>query len=233
MFPSPETFRTLGELPVLSTDYKTVEAEELFKKVLASREKTFGYDALPTLDTVNELANISKHQGNYSVAFDLYERVANGRLTKLGKGDPETLEAFNNLAVTWSVLHVLGIRSSENPLHTRFNKQYEYAGKEISLWELFQHLRTNRESYLGNDHPDTLKTAIAYADLLHDVDDKMKLIEAKKLYERVLNVREEANGSSSPSVLAIVEKLANVLYDQKRLMKPMRCTNELWMEEKL
>ena len=128
------------------------------------------------------------NQGNYSAAFDLYQRMADGRYANLGKRDPETLEAYNNLAITWSVLHVLGIRPSDNLLYSHFNKQYETIVENVSLCELFRHLLTIRESCLGNDHPDTLKTAISYADLMHN---KMELEEAKKMYERVLKAREK------------------------------------------
>ena len=176
------------------------------------------------------------NQGNIGEAFDLYERVAKSKLFKLGDADIVTLEAFNNLAVVWSILRktekdtdrsssmhfemgedfvsnsAFGIKATATSVYS----PERIDGFNLTLKGLYAKLMVYRERFLGNDHPDTLKTAVGYADLLHDM---REFESANKLYERVLKAREEANGSSSPSTLAIVDKLANVLYDQKKYDK--------------
>ena len=209
--PQAVTFRTAGKLPVLPIDGKLVAAQEMFKKVLEVKEKNLGVDNLDTLDTVNDLANVSVHRGNYTEAFDLYRRVADGRLKKLGEKSPGTLEAFNDLAVVWSVLRKLSIKSDDANICTLFSdSSYE---KKVDLKSLYVYLYSCRKVYLGSDHPDTLKTVMGYADLLHD----MQLHEtAKGCYEVVLKAWETTYGASSPEVLTVVDKLANVLVDLKQ-----------------
>ena len=100
--PLAETFRTLGELPILSLDGKLDEVKEMFQKVLEIREKTLGKEHVDTLATVDDLANVSMNQGNFTDAFMKYEWVAKAKANTLGIEHPATLTAFHNLAFAWS-----------------------------------------------------------------------------------------------------------------------------------
>ena len=218
--PQPITLRTVGKLPVLPTDGEYAEAHDMFKKVMEGKEKNLGKDNLDTLEAVNNLANVSMHQGNYTEAFYLFERVARG---KLGKYGVCKLDAFNNLAVVWSVLRKLGLRSDDSSIYTAFGQYIEYTvsgnlktrPKYIDLRDLYSYLYSTRKDRLGVHHPDTLKTTVGYADLLHD----MGSLGTKDMYETVLKAWEATYGTSSPEALSIVDKLANLSYDLKKYVE--------------
>ena len=129
VFPIPVTLRTHGELPILSfdTSEKLGEAKNVLKTILKSREKTIGTHAIATLDTINDIANISINQGNYSEAFMLYERVAKRKLLTMGEKDPETLLAFSNLAVVWSLLRKVDTNA---PNRIFFQKYKDYVSHQ-------------------------------------------------------------------------------------------------------
>ena len=82
------------------------------------------------------------HQGKYSEAFDLYERVANGRLANLGEKNPGTLDSFNNLAVVWSVLRKLRVYSDGTSINSRFTDSSRE--KRVVLKDLYSKLHSSR-----------------------------------------------------------------------------------------
>ena len=212
----PITLRTVGELPVLPIDGKYIVAQQMFKKVLEGKEKNLGSDDLDTLKTVNDLANISMHHGNYTEAFDLYERVAKGKLAKLGETDPGTLDAFNNLAVVWSVLRKQGVKSDNTYIDTRFSDSSRE--KKVFLPDLYSNLYSKRKNYLGGGHPDTLKTAVGYADLLSDdMQSSYALGRAEALYNTVLDALTDTQTPEEEIfLLAVIDKLANLSYDLEK-----------------
>ena len=203
----PVTIRTDGELPaILPVDEKYVVVYDMLKKVLEGKEKILGYTNLDTLVTANDLANVSVLMGKYTEAFELYKRVANRILFR--EQDPDTLDAFNSLVVVWSVLRMQeGFKDVDTDIYKVFG--YSTHSERADFKNFYDKLHSNREIHFGNDHPDTLKTAMGYADLLFDIG---YTTEPKELYETVLKAWEK-RGTSSPEVLPVIDKLANILVD--------------------
>ena len=194
------TFRTVGKLPILPIDGTYTAAEAMFKKILQVKEKNLGPDDLDTLDTVNDLALVSMHQGKFEEAYLLYQRVAVGMLVKLGTLDPRSIDANSNHALLISLAHKLS--------------NFNYLD---NLQEWFSTLYTHRKINFGDYHPETLKIAMSYADLLHE--NQSSLEHAQQLYQTVLSALPKVNETSSPeechTFFKLSEKYANLLYDLK------------------
>ncbi|MCJ1313658.1 hypothetical protein MMC25_007337 [Agyrium rufum] len=76
------------------------EAETLFERALAGREKKLGPEHPDTLGTVENLATVYRNQGRYGEAETLYERALAGNEKKLGPEHPDTLLTVQNLTTS-------------------------------------------------------------------------------------------------------------------------------------
>jgi tetratricopeptide (TPR) repeat protein len=74
------------------------EAQALFERALAGREKELGPDHPSTLISVNNVAVLLQDQGRLKEAQPLYERALDGKEKELGPNHPSTLTSVNNLA---------------------------------------------------------------------------------------------------------------------------------------
>ncbi|MFM7219328.1 MAG: tetratricopeptide repeat protein [Nodosilinea sp.] len=125
--------QALNNLAVLYTDMgRYVEAEPLYQKALAIREKVLGPDHPDTADSLNYLANFYASQGRYSQAEPLYQRALAIREKALGPDHPSTASSLNNLAFL-----------------------YQSQGRYSQAEPLYQRALTIKEKALGPDHPDT------------------------------------------------------------------------------
>ena len=77
---------------------KYTEAEGLFKRALAIREKALGANHPDVGQSLNNLANVYRAQGKYSEAEGLYKRALAIREKALGANHPDVGQTLNNLA---------------------------------------------------------------------------------------------------------------------------------------
>ncbi|CAG8351730.1 unnamed protein product, partial [Penicillium nalgiovense] len=90
----------LGDL--YSDQGKLNEAEEMYQRALAGKEKALGPDHTSTLDTVNNLGNLYSDQIKLNEAEGMYQRALAGYKKALGLDHTSTLNTVNNLGLLYS-----------------------------------------------------------------------------------------------------------------------------------
>ena len=85
-------FKSLGRLG------KFDEAEDLFKRALAGREKLHGLNNVDVLTTVNHLAVLYKQRGRFSDSERMFDRALEGLSQELGPTHLLTAETAYNFA---------------------------------------------------------------------------------------------------------------------------------------
>ena len=117
----------------LKHQHKYVEAERVYRSVLAGRAAALGPEHRDTLLTMANLAALLSKTGRDEEALELTARCHAARRATLGLDHPDTLTAANNLALT---LKKAGRLGEAEPL---LRAAYE-----------------GRAARLGADHPDTV-----------------------------------------------------------------------------
>src|SRR5260370_773531 len=74
------------------------DAEPLFKRALAIREKALGTNHPLVATSLNNLAELYRAQGRYAEAETLYQRALAVREKALGLDHPNVAQSLNNLA---------------------------------------------------------------------------------------------------------------------------------------
>jgi tetratricopeptide (TPR) repeat protein len=80
---------------------KLDEAEEMYRRALAGREKALGPDHTSTLNTVHNLGALYVDQGKLDKAEEMFQRALAGREKALGPDHTSTLETVNNLGALY------------------------------------------------------------------------------------------------------------------------------------
>ena len=142
----PEATGVLNDLAIsLKTEGVYIEAENLYRRVLASREQCLGLDSR-TVTTVFNLANLLKMMGNLSEAERLQERVVRDWSATVGPDHSYVALALNTLAQTVAD-----------------------RGDRVRAAELFNRALTLRRRILAKDNPDIAATLIGLASLLDEM----------------------------------------------------------------
>jgi tetratricopeptide (TPR) repeat protein len=166
------------------------EAEPLYRRALAIREKTMERNHLDIAMSLNNLAALCRDQERYDEAEALYRRAVAIREQVLGPDHPETAEVLNNLAVS-----------------------YRNQGRSKEALPLFQRALAIREQALGPDHLSTAYSlsslAVLYSKQGHHVD-------AERLFLRALDIREKALGRDHPHTARTLSHLAVLYYNLGR-----------------
>jgi tetratricopeptide (TPR) repeat protein len=165
-----------------------LQAAQLYRYVLALREKDFGPEHPETAATLNDLAIVLREHGEHADARPLLERALTIHEKALGPEHPETATGLNNLAVL-------------------LKHQRDFAGAR----QLYQRALAIRERSLGPEHPETAATLNNFAILLHEQGD---FAEARLLYERALRIRQKAFGPEHPHTANSLGCLAALLRAQ-------------------
>jgi tetratricopeptide (TPR) repeat protein len=111
--------------------------------VLEARRRVLGPEHTATIDTMNSLAYVLRHQGDHQAARPLIDRVLEARRRVLGPEHPHTLDALEN-AAHW-------LREDERLVEAR---------------DVYERVLEVRRRVLGPDHPDTIGLPAAIADTL-------------------------------------------------------------------
>ncbi len=92
-----ESFDKLGGVRYAQGKY--AEAEPLYKRSLAIREKALGPEHPDVGQGLNNLAELYRTQGKYAEAAPLHKRALAIREKALGPEHPDVGQSLNNLAV--------------------------------------------------------------------------------------------------------------------------------------
>lgn len=168
---------------------KYAEAEPLYQRALAIRERQLGPTHPDTAQTLNNLAELYERLGKYRKAKKLHQRALAILQQQLGADHLDTANSLNNLA---------GLYHAQ--------KRYKEAEP------LLQQALAIRQSQLGTDHPDTAQTLNNLAALY---DSQGKYEEAEVLYQQVLAICEKTLGPTHPDMAFPLSNLA-VLYANQR-----------------
>ena len=222
---------------------RLAEAIELFKQVLAERERVLGADHPDTLTVRNNLASAYESVGRFGEAIDAWEELLLDCQRVLGADHPVTLTVRNNLAVAYRSVGRFGeaielfeqvladrvrVLGPDHPdtLTTRHNLASAYGdvGRFGEAIELFEQVLAEYERVLGADHPDTLTTrnnlALAYKSV-------GRFGEAIELFEQVLAERERVLGADHPDTLNTRNSLAGAYDSVGRLADAIDAWEEL------
>jgi tetratricopeptide (TPR) repeat protein len=175
---------------VYEAQKKFVEAEPLFKRSLAIREKILGPDDPQVAQTVNNLATLYQHQDKYAEAEPLFKRALEIWEKNLGPDHPDVASSVNNLA-------------------TLYQDQDKYAEAE----PLFKRALKIWEKNLGPEHPNAATSLNNLAMLYLDQD---KYAEAEPLFKRALEIREKKLGPKNLEVASSLENYAVLLRRTQR-----------------
>jgi len=92
-----DTVHKLGDLH--GDQGKLGEAEQMYFRALAGKEKALGPDHTSTLDTVNSLGKLYRDQGKLDKAEQMYLRALDGKEKALGPDHKLTLDTVHNLGI--------------------------------------------------------------------------------------------------------------------------------------
>ena len=112
------------------------DAEPLFKRSLAIREKALGPNHPDVATSLNNLARLYQDQGRYADAEPLYQAIAGHPEKSLGPDHPDVATSLNNLA-----------------------ELYQDQGRYADAEPLYKRSLAIREKSLGPDHPDVATIA--------------------------------------------------------------------------
>lgn len=108
---------TLYNLAILRRQQgQPVEAEQLYRRALAIRERKQGANSPDVAVVLNNLAALQAAQGHYTDAQSLFERALAIREHALGKEHVLTAESLNNLALLYAAQ---GNSTAAEPLYKR------------------------------------------------------------------------------------------------------------------
>jgi tetratricopeptide (TPR) repeat protein len=206
------------------------EAEEMWNRALAGREKILGPDHPDTLMTVHSLGVLYYEQRCLDEAEKMYDRALAGREKILGPDHPDTLMTVNNLNVLYYEQRRLDeaekmcnralvgrekILGPDHP-HTlmtvhNLSMLYQGQGHLKNAETMYNRALAGREKILGPDHPHTLMTVDNLGSLYYK---QCRLDEAEKMYDRALAGCKKILGPDHPHTLNTVYNLGN-LYDEQ------------------
>jgi CHAT domain-containing protein/tetratricopeptide (TPR) repeat protein len=166
------------------------EAEPLYKRSLAIREKALGLDHADTATALNNLGTLYRAQGRFGEAEPLYQRSLGIKEKTLGLDHPSVGTSLSNLALLYDSQ---GRYGEAEPLYKRSVAIYEKA--------------------LGPDHP-SVGPALNNLALLYWAQGRYG--EAEPLYKRTVAIYEKARGPDHTSVGTALNNLAEVYESQGR-----------------
>jgi tetratricopeptide (TPR) repeat protein len=166
-----------NNLGILYSDQgKMKEAEEMYLRALAGKEKARGPEHKSTLDTVNNLGLLYKNQGKMKEAEEMYLRALTGYEKAWGSEHTSTLRTVNNLGNLYSnqgkmkeaeEMYLRALAGYEKvwgpehkrPLDTIYNLAVMYK-KRLMFEDAAKHFELVVQGYtkiLGPEHSETVE----------------------------------------------------------------------------
>ncbi|KAJ5764668.1 hypothetical protein N7533_003349, partial [Penicillium manginii] len=224
-------FHGLGNL--YSDQGRLEEAETLYQRALAGKDKVLSTDHASTLCTVLKLGDIYREQGKFQEAERLYQRALAGYEKTLGPDHKSTLDSvnnFGNLFYSQAKLKeaeemyqqaLAGFEKTLGPDHkftlptiSNLGNLYYDQGKLKEAEVMYQRALAGFRNTLGPDHTSTLKTVNNLGRLYSD---QGKLQKAEEMFQRALAGFESTLGPDHTSTLVTVNNLGNLYFDQRKL----------------
>jgi tetratricopeptide (TPR) repeat protein len=170
--PSDRNIATLASnvARMCDTALRRPEAEALYARALAIREKTLGPEHLEVASVLNNLAGVLRDEGKFAEAQPLYARALAIREKALGPDSPDVAASMSNLAATD---RAMGRYDEAEPLLVR----------SLQI----------REKALGADNPE-VATSLNNLAALHDARGDFDA--AEPLYRLALKIRERHDPKS-------------------------------------
>jgi tetratricopeptide (TPR) repeat protein len=189
---SPEASRLLSQAGYYLTERaRHTEAEPLFRRALAMREKLLGRDHTDVAISLNNLAKLLKDTNRLGEAEPLMRRSLEINERTSGSDNPNVATNRNNLALLLKETNRMG---EAEPLYRRA-------------------LEIDERSY-GPDHPDVARDLNNLALLLKDTN---RLDKAEPLMRRAVQIIEKALGPDDPKLATSLNNLAQLLQATNRL----------------
>ncbi|MGV1825589.1 tetratricopeptide repeat protein [Agrobacterium vitis] len=201
----------------------------LWLEAVAIHETVHGPEHPSTGRSLNNLAGLLQHMGDYAAAKPLFERAL--AISEKAHGPEHILTGryLNNLA---SLHHNMGDYAAAKPLYERslairektegpehpstattlnnlaslFRDMGNYTGAK----PLYERALAISEKVYGPEHPFTGRSLNGLAGLLHHLGDYAG---AKPLYERALAISEKDEGPEHPSTATTLNNLASLFLD--------------------
>lgn len=170
---------------------KYAEAEDLYKKMLATQDRLLGRVDAQTLDTMNDLGFLYQTMQRTEEAERLHREALEIRTRTLGSEQRATLWSLYNVA--WASLEL---------------------GKLDEADALFTQCHEARRRVLGQDHPETLWALHMLARVRLD---QKRLVEAERLIREVLGARTRVLGADHPDTLFSLHLAGFIAYRLGRL----------------
>ncbi|KAI9863316.1 MAG: hypothetical protein M1813_003758 [Trichoglossum hirsutum] len=208
------------------------EAEAMYQRALAGKEKVLGPDHLSTLSTVNNLGILYSDQSRTAEAEAMFQRALVGREKALGPGHQSTLSTVNNLGILYrdqsrtaeaeTMFHraLAGTKKAFGPDHpstlttvNNLGNLYRDQGRTAEAETMYQRALVGTEKALGPDHPSTLTTVNNLGNLYRN---QSRMAESEAMYQQALAGREKALGPDHLLTLDTVTNLATLYNDQSR-----------------
>jgi CHAT domain-containing protein/tetratricopeptide (TPR) repeat protein len=166
------------------------DAESLYQRSLAIREKALGRDHPDVANSLSNLALLYGRQERYTDAEPLYQRSLAIREKALGRDHPSVAISLNNLAAL-----------------------YQDQGRYADAEPLYQRALAITETALGRVHPNVATALNNLANLYHN---QGRYADAEPLYKRALAIDEKALGRDHPAVALSLNNLAELYRSQRR-----------------
>ncbi|KAK3169846.1 hypothetical protein OEA41_009230 [Lepraria neglecta] len=163
------TIKRIGDF--LYTTGRWTEAYNTRVFYFQGMRKFLGAEHPDTLGSMNNLAEVIRHQGKYEEAEEMHRQILALKETVLGKEHPHTLGSMNNLA---SVL--------------------DSQGKYKEAEEMHRQALALRKTVLGKEHPDTLGSMNNLAEVMRH---QGKYEEAEEIHRQALALRETVLGKGA------------------------------------
>jgi len=166
---------------------RRAEAEALYARALAIREKALGPDHLEVASALNNLAGVYRDEGKSAEALPLFARALAIREKALGADNLEVAASLNNLAATY---RSMGKYAEAEPLYVR----------SLQL----------RENALGAEHPD-VATSLNNLAALRDAQGDYE--HAEPLYRLALKIHDRVDPASLDTA-AVLNSLGALYLEQ-------------------
>ena len=188
----PRYATTLNDLAeAYKAQGRLAEAEPLYRRSLAIREKILGPEHPDVAGALNNLAGLYRLQGLYANAEPLLRRALAIREKSLGPEHGDVAQSLNNLAALYGA-------------------EQRYADAE----PLYERALAMREKILGPEHPGVAATLNNLAAVY---EARGRFADAEPLYRRALAIWEKTLGPEHPDVATGLNNLAGLYVKEMRL----------------
>ncbi len=225
-----------NRLDVLAGLYRSLghhaEAEPLYRRALAIREKVLGSDHPDVVDSLDSLAQLYASQRQYVEAEPFYKRALAIREKVRGPTHPDTADSLDSLSRLYEaqgrypdaeplLKRALAIREkalgpgdavTANNLD-RLALVYEFQGRYAEAEPLYKRALAFDEKYLGPEVPLTARSLGKLADLYRL---QGRYAEAGSLYQRVVSIYEKNLGPDHSETAASINNLGLLYQIQGR-----------------